>query len=410
MRLNLSKRFPEALILIAALAVAGCAAKPLPAGDRQWPTYHGDFARTNLSSGQMDLPLVVGWTKDLSDRRFFNPFPDEQLSSPVISGGRLYAASSNSRLYATDLASGRVAWKFDAGYPIDAPPTVAGDMVCFGTTAGVMRCLDLDGKPLWQFQARSEILSSPVVRDGRLYFSSSDDRLYALDSRTGERLWTYSRTSFKTVTPRVYASPALSEGGRLFYLFSDGTMACLSAEGKELWTKKVVKEFDETVPPRRTPLVDSGTVHVIDGNGAVIAMSEATGEVKGIYNTIRATDFVLPEAGSIVVAGEGEVMAIDRSTGATLWRTGLERGPVSSVFAGGGWLFVLSNFKKAPLGIKYFAKDKGYIEAISLSDGKKAWGRAFGSSLSADASTALERVALITNDGRLSVFEPKQAR
>jgi hypothetical protein len=69
---------------------------------------------------------------------------------------------------------------------------------------------------------------------------------------------------------------------------------------------------------------------------------------------------------------------------------------------------VLSNYKKTRLGIDYLAKDNGYIEAIQLSDGRIAWGRALGSSITADASFAFERVALITNDGKLTIFEPKQ--
>jgi hypothetical protein len=47
------------------------------------------------------------------------------------------------------------------------------------------------------------------------------------------------------------------------------------------------------------------------------------------------------------------------------------------------------------------------MEALKLSDGTIAWGRPLDSSITADASTSLERVALITNDGELTVFEPK---
>jgi outer membrane protein assembly factor BamB len=353
--------------------------------------------------------MVVGWNKDVSDFRLLSPFPKEQLSTPAIYKGRLYAGSANNYLYAADLASGKVFWKFNAKQPIESSPTVPDEIVCFGTSDGVMRCLDLEGKLKWEFQARSEILSSPVVKDGKVWFSSADDRIYALNAATGARLWTYSRGTYKTVTPRVYASPALSEKGNLFYLFSDGTAVCVSAEtGKELWAKKAVKELDEPVPPRRTPLVDSGTVYIIDGNQAVMALSEETGEVKGIYNIIKAVDLIVPDSRTIVIAGEGQAIAIDRSTGALLWKTILGGGPVSSVFSAGGYLFILSNYKKTPLGIDYLAKDNGYIEAIQLSDGKSAWGRALGSSITADASFSFERVALITNDGKLTVFEPKQ--
>lgn len=406
---NWSKRYLNTALLISALALSGCAGKPLPEQGSKWNTHLGNYGRTNVSSGNIVLPLAIGWSKDVSELTFFKPFPAEQLSSPAIHEGRLYAGAANGYFYAADLSSGKIFWKLKVKSPIDASPTVADGMACFGASDGVMRCMDLDGKLLWEYQARSEILSAPVVSGGRVFFSSSDDRLHALDARTGERLWTYSRGIYKTVTPRLYASPALTENGNLVHLFSDGVVASVSAEtGKELWTKKVVKEFEEATPPRRSPLSASGTVYVIDGNRAVMALSEATGEVKGIYNIIKASDMVLAGARSIVIAGEGEAVAIDRTSGAVLWRTPLERGPVSSVFSAGGYLFVLSNFKKAPFGIDYFAKDMGHIEAISLADGKSAWGRELGSSVAADASTSFERVALITNDGKLAVFVPKE--
>lgn len=408
MRPNWSGNFHKAALLAAALTMAGCAAKPLPIDGGQWNTHKGDYARTNLSAGKISVPLTIGWDKDLSTFRLLRPHPKEELSSPAIANGRLYAGSADNVLYARDLASGKVYWTFNTFSPIDAPPTVTEDRVYFGTSEGIMRSLDLDGKLLWQFQARSEILSSPVVKDGKVFFSSADDRLHALSAATGERLWSYSRGTYKTVTPRVYASPALSVRGNLIHLFSDGTVVCLSSDtGKEVWVRKVVKEFDASVPPRRTPLADSGAVYLIDDNEAVIALSEDNGEVKGIYNTIKASDFVIPDSRSIVIAGDGQVMAIDRTTGAQLWKTPLSRGEVVSVASAGGYLFVLSNFKRAPFGIEWFAKDRGHIEAIRLSDGVSSWSREFDSTLSADASSAYERLALITNDGQLTVLEPK---
>lgn len=409
MPVNWSKRYLDIALLAAAFALSGCAGKPLPAEDGKWNTHLGDYGRTNISQGKIALPMAIGWNKDVSAMTFFRPFPAEQLSSPAVFEGRLYAGSENGYFYSVDLSKGKVFWKYNTKAPIEASPTVDEGMACFGSSDGVMRCMDLDGRLLWEYQARSEILSSPVVKNGRVLFSSSDDRLHALDARTGARLWTYSRGVYKTVTPRLYASPALSDKGSLVHLFSDGVAVCVSAEtGKVIWTKKAVKEFEEAAPPRRSPLIASGTVYIIDGNRAVMALSEATGEVKGIYNIIKASDMVVPDGRSIVIAGDGEAISIDRTTGALLWRAPLGHGPVSSVFSAGGYLFVLSNFKKAPLGIDYFAKDMGHIEAISLADGKSAWGRALSSSVSSDASSSFERVALITNDGKLTVFEPKE--
>ena len=272
--------------------------------------------------------------------------------------------------------------------------------------------MTLEGKLLWQFQARSEIVSAPVVKDSRVVFASSDDRLYSLDANTGERLWTYSRGTYKTVTHRVLRFPGAFRVTATSFTFSPTARlcACQPRQARRSGQGKLSKEFTSQAQPRRSPLVDSGTVYMIDGNHAVVALSELTGEVKGIYNVIKAsrTSSCLT-ARSIVIAGEGQVMSIDRSTGAVIWKSPLSHGAASSVFSTGASLFVLSNFKKTPLGISYFAKDTGYIESFSLMDGKRTWGRELGSSVTADASAAIGRVALLTNGGKLTVFEPGQA-
>jgi len=392
-----------------ALAVAGCAASPLPVEETAWPTHFGDFARTGVSATSVNVPLVTGWEKGISEFRFMSHFPGEQLSSPALSKGRLYTGSTAGVLYATDLASGKVLWKFDAGRPLEAPPTVTDSSVCFGASDGSLRCLDLEGRQLWQFQARSEVVSSPAVKESRLFFASSDDRLYALDANTGERLWTYSRPTYRTVTQRMHSSPALSGSGHVFHLFSDGTASCVSAStGVEVWSKKVVGEFTGTTQPRRTPLVDSGTVYLIDSNLSVVALNENNGDIKGIYNVIKAADFLVPDSRSIVIAGEGQVMSIDRTTGAVIWKSELSHGAPAALLAAGDRLFVLTNFKKAPFGIEYFAKDTGYIESFDLKDGKRAWGMELASSVTADPSAALGRISLLANDGTLTVLKPER--
>lgn len=405
----LKKSAPKAAALLAALMFAGCAAqRPAAVEYKPWAAYLHDDSRSNISTDKVTLPLSVSWTKDVSPFKFYNVFPKEQLSSPAISGGVLYVGSENERFYTLDLKSGKVIWKFDAEYVIEAPPAVSGDHVCFGSSNGILRCLDkATGKLLWSYQARSEILSSPVINDGRVYFSSSDDKLYALSLATGEKLWSYNRATFQTVAPRLYASTAV-EGGKLFHFFSDGYLVALSAEsGKELWSKKIVKSFDSNRLARRTPLVSEGVVYMIDDTNAVVAMGAENGDTRGLYNIIKAYDFVVPDRKILVLAGSDQVIAINRVTGAILWRKELKHGPVSTVFAAGDYLFMLSNYRVVPLGINFLAKDKGYIAALRLADGETVWGENLKSDVTANASASEDRIAVFTDKGVLEVFGAK---
>lgn len=398
----------KTFLFLAFIVFTGCASQQVKTETKPWPTYLYNESRSNVSADRLSLPLVVMWDKDISPFRIFNVFPKEQLSSPALTNGVLYVGSENERFYTLDLKSGKVLWKFDADHPIEAPPSVYENYVCFGSSNGLLRCFDSSsGKLLWSFQAKSEILSSPIIKDGKVYFSSSDDRFYALSLNTGEKLWSYNRNTFQTVTPRIYASPAFSNN-RLYQLFSDGYLVCLSVDaGKELWSKKMVKNFDAAERPRRTPLIDNGLVYVVDETNAIQALSEETGEVKGIYNIIKAYDFILADKRSLVIAGADKVIAIDRMTGSILWKKDLKFSPASTIFAADEHLFVLSNYRHAPWGINFLAKDKGYITALRLKDGETVWGGDLASNVTANASSSESRAAVLTNEGILEVFGSK---
>ena len=48
------------------------------------------------------------------------------------------------------------------------------------------------GALLWEQSAGDEILSSPAIADGILYFGSRDDNLWAVDTRDGSVDWRYA--------------------------------------------------------------------------------------------------------------------------------------------------------------------------------------------------------------------------
>lgn len=400
------KRYPVKLLAIAVLLLSGCAAKK-PVEGRPWATYLNNESRGNFSPGNVTLPAEELWDKDVSDFKIFRSFPKEQLSAPVLSDSVLYAASTDEALYSYDLYTGKSRWDFDAERPLDAAPSVAEGLVCFGSSDGVLRCLDNEGKELFRFQARSEILSSPVIAEDRIIFSSSDDRVHAISAKDGAKLWTYGRGTFQTVAPRIYSSPAYS-GGKIYQLFSDGNLACISAEnGKELWVKKIVKNFDGADKTRRTPLIDDGTVYAIDENGAIQALSTETGDVKGLYNIIPARDFVIKDGRTLIIAGSDQLVALDRLTGAIGWKKEIQFSPVSSVFAAGENLFVLSNYEHVRFGWKWLSKIKGRVQAFRLKDGEYVWGAELKSPISSNGAAGGDTIALLTDEGYIEVFGAK---
>ena len=61
-------------------------------------------------------------------------------SSPAIAGGRVFVGSNDGRLYALDLASGKVVWEHDEGAALSASPALAAGRIVIGSTEGRLLC------------------------------------------------------------------------------------------------------------------------------------------------------------------------------------------------------------------------------------------------------------------------------
>lgn len=73
-----------------------------------------------------------------------------------------------------------------------SPAIVAGGVAYVGGHDGWVYALDArTGKKLWDFRTRDHVMPTPTLHDGRLIVGSMDGFLYALDPATGAVLWKY---------------------------------------------------------------------------------------------------------------------------------------------------------------------------------------------------------------------------
>jgi outer membrane protein assembly factor BamB len=93
--------------------------------------------------------------------------------------------------------------------------------------------INLRSKVIWRYPIQNAIMPAPVISDGGVYFGSLNDNgpaaFYALDSTSGEELWT------KTLGGPVSHSPILTNNAVCFGV-DDGFFYCLDRKsGRELW-------------------------------------------------------------------------------------------------------------------------------------------------------------------------------
>jgi outer membrane protein assembly factor BamB len=104
------------------------------------------------------------------------------MSAPAISGGTLYAGTSDGRfVHALDVQSGEELWRFTGEGYTWASPAFADGTVYAGDGAGPLWALDAaTGAERWHFPASGGVYSSPVVQDGVVFFGTEDGSVYAL--------------------------------------------------------------------------------------------------------------------------------------------------------------------------------------------------------------------------------------
>jgi outer membrane protein assembly factor BamB len=141
---------------------------------------------------------------------------DVLMSSPAVAGGVVYIGSGDHYVYALDATTGALRWKFKTGNVVHASPAVADGTVYIGSWDRNMYALDAaTGHVRWRFQTGDDrdiynqvgIAGSAAVVNGAVYFGCRDSHFYALDARTGHLRWKHDDHG-----SWVIGSPAVRDG------------------------------------------------------------------------------------------------------------------------------------------------------------------------------------------------------
>jgi hypothetical protein len=146
-------------------------------------------------------------------------------------------------------------------------PIVAENKVFVSTHNGNLYALDAtDGRPLWRFQAHGAFLHSPAFADRIVIGACMDGNIYALDAETGKPRWSLfaDRGGFS-------ASPAVVDG-KIFIGARSGVFLAVDLKsGKEIWRQPL------NAPIRQSAAVFHGNIFVTAEDMRVHCLDAATG-------------------------------------------------------------------------------------------------------------------------------------
>jgi outer membrane protein assembly factor BamB len=302
------------------------------------------------------------------------------VASPVISAGVLYAGAKNGRFFALDSKTGARKWVFQADAAITSTAAVGDGRIFFETDANTIYALDLDGHELWHRATGGDLpfdamagfqtvedwdywASSPLLEDGELFAGSGDGKIYALDAATGKEIWTFATQG------RVRSSPA-SDGKTIYAGSFDGRLYALDRKtGKLRWSFQTLgnKVFPQG-SIQSSPTLAEGFVLFGARDYNLYALDAKTGrEVwhQSVKNSwVPSTPAV--DKGSVYTgSADGRAaFAYDLKTGKLLWTTPLDNLVFSSPVIARGRLYL------ATMGGSVFAMDAqtGKIVGYTLTE------------------------------------------
>ena len=185
--------------------------------------------------------------------------------------------------------------------------------------------------------------SSPVVAQGRVFVTDSElmqskvkERVHCFDAATGNSLWTHAYD--ETYPEWVYvagqemgpSATPIVDSGKLYTVGGNGYVHCFDSEkGDLLWEKNLGKEYQiEAVMCRASPLIDGDLLIVFTGakpGACVIALDKNSGKEiwKSLDESVSNSSPILITAGGckqLIVWTQQSVISLAVETGATYWQ------------------------------------------------------------------------------------------
>ncbi|ACI52835.1 Pyrrolo-quinoline quinone [Gluconacetobacter diazotrophicus PA1 5] len=257
-------------------------------------------------------------------------------ATPIVAGGRIFVSDAQGVIRAFEWPRMREAWHFVPKPKKMKSSNLGGGFSVAGDTLyivdGVAQTVAVDvatGRVKWRIDTGTPGRSAPTIADGRLFFGTIDERLFAVDAATGNVLWTYASTAVDTV---IFGQPAPAVVGDVVVAgFGSGDLVALRAEsGEVVWSDTLgsTNGQETTVDfscVRGMPVVVDGTVYAISAASVLVALDVRSGRRLWERAVAGQDSLLVVDNWLYVLSLDQQLACIDRLSGHVRWITQLRR-------------------------------------------------------------------------------------
>ena len=192
---------------------------------------------------------------------------DDGPTAAVMADGLVVFNTESCTLEVVEAETGKVVWEKWLGDPLLAQPAVmAGRIFMVYPKAGEHRLGAFtlrEGTPLWETRLDHDVITAPVVAEGKIYLSTFDGTVWCIDPKSGRVDW--SQQLAATSAPWVYQ-------GDVYVAHREQALRGPREPGDPSRTRAAeAMPAHATMPRERTSRYDSGTGRFKSSASAKIA-------------------------------------------------------------------------------------------------------------------------------------------
>ena len=244
---------------------------------------------------------------------------------PDVDGGRIVAASSDGPITVLEEESGKVVTRADTKKKLASGVEVGEGRIIVGTLKGEVLAYDAaTGKEAWATSVGGEVIAPASVSRKIVVVRTADGRIFGLSLEDGKRKWVFQRPMPSLLLRSESGVKAID--ANVIAGFANGKMIALDIEdGTLTWEVTVANPRGATDLER---IADVAGLPIVDGTNVCAAAFQAKVACFEIQsrNQIWSRDLstALPLAADTryvyVVDDKGAVHALDKSSGASVWK------------------------------------------------------------------------------------------
>jgi outer membrane protein assembly factor BamB len=345
-----------------------------------WNIFRGDSNLSGVAKDKLPDNLSLLWSFQ-TGRAI--------VSSPVIGLGRVYATSTDGKIYSLKLADGSKIWEFDTGDDIEASPLLLNERIYIGSLSGDFFALNANtGEVQWKYNIDNEIFGSanwanaPDSQQTLIMVGSYDNKMYCFDANTGKLSWTYETDSY------INGAPA-TDGENVVFGGCDEKLHIVSA----LDGTKKGEVLAGSYIPGSAALVD-GKAYLGHYGNKLICIDIVDKKIDWEYQNEHGAPFFSSPAvakNRVVIGSRDDFLhCVNRETGKKIW-TFKTRDEIDSspVIVG----------EKVVVG-----STDGRLYIVSLEKGKELWSYEIGAAIIGCPAVAGGMIIIGAEDGRVYAF------